>query len=173
MLAMVRRSVSTRRWRAALALMLVPTGLASQQRAPVVDPDLQARHNAFLAAIQAHDPAAFTGFFSRTRPWRHRMRVVSPDTSEVVVNTVTFAQLQASLQQRKGDHYDAFFAPGDGLCGTVKQAVRSRAPWSATAPGRFVLGEEPDPESPIYIVWRQEEGRWVIDEISEIVHWPK
>lgn len=148
---------------------------------PLLDPEaviaanqprggVEARLDAFLAAIRNRDVAAFTEFFSRTRPWRHRILVLGPDSDEEVVNTVTFAQLQRSLQRRDDEYYGAFFGSGDGLAGTFEHAARSGTAWHAVAPGKFVPGDEPNPESAIYVRWRQEQGSWVVDEIAEVVH---
>jgi hypothetical protein len=146
---------------------------APPRQATRADPALEARMAGFSRAVRTKDQASLLTFFSSTRSWRLHETYMGPDEEPDAVVDISVARMQREFRQRDGVYY-VFLGSGAGIVGTMKWTMSQGGGWSYLGGGRFVpRGDGEDSGSPRtfpYVQWRQEGGRWVIDEIGDAVH---
>lgn len=152
-----------------------PGGKTAALAAPGVSRQetLEARMQGFLAAVRAGDSTAFLGSFSSERPWRYVLNadVATPDTvhSSRTVAEVSPARLRHDLATG-GEYHSYFLDAGNRGLGSIGFYAEQGAEWRREG-SRFIPWQDGEPANPsVWVAWRQEGGRWVIDEIAEWYH---
>lgn len=159
--------MSVRFLAALLAGVLLLTGCAARRETA-----LDARMERFLAAVRAEDAAAFAEMFPSRAPWRFVLNadVAGPDgvRSSRQVTEVTPERLRRDLATR-GEYHSYFLDPGNRGVGSIGWYAAQGEPWRRVAGNRFVPAGSGEVAS-TWVSWREEGGRWVVDEIAEWYH---
>jgi hypothetical protein len=110
-------------------------------------------------ALRARDTAAFLRAFSRTQPFRDVDAAREGDPGKAV----SYPKLARELAAKQG-LYRALF--GEERPDQLRRYVvgEYQGPWAATSEVRFVPRGLPEPR--VWISWRAEADRWVVDAIA-------
>jgi hypothetical protein len=124
---------------------------------------LEAAMAGFIDALSRKDVPAFLEFFSRNKPFRF-IGTIQPKRQ---VDLVRFDALARELNARDVDRgwYSVLFdgGPDDSLALTIEDPARR--PWRRVKGQKFVPPDDDD-DSTLFITWRKENGRWVVDAIG-------
>jgi hypothetical protein len=124
---------------------------------------LEASMAKFVEALKNKDTDTFLTLFSQSTPWQYISTIT--DTPEVSI--VKYAELarDLKLKDQSGWHEILFDASGDD-CFRKYVMLDNGAPWKRINDVTFSPPGS-DPNSRVYVKWRKEEGKWVIDTIAE------
>jgi hypothetical protein len=142
-----------------LLIAVIPTARnsAGTSLTPADTASLETAMRKLIDSLMKKDVTTFLSFFSRSRfffannpmnEWRM---------------AVPYSELAKNLRQ-KGDWYCSYMARCDDLDAFVDH-INDGEMWPRVGGVRFVPPGS-DAESPTYVKWRKEGGKWVIDEIS-------
>lgn len=140
--------------------LLAPASAAAPKFSSEEMHALDSRMAAWVQALRDNDTAAFLGFFSETKPWRY----LSTLPGEKHADVVSFQQLKSDLAKKRGWFEVLFDAGGDDVFRDHVLNDGGR-PWC-----RWLLGFSPpdsDSRDDVFVRWRNEDGKWVIDVIAE------
>ena len=117
----------------------------------------------FVAAVKSRNPAGILAAFSRTTPWQHVTYDVTNQSRVGSRTAVTYTQMERDFHKKTG-WYDRFFGfeGAQMLCDNINYMGKGITKGTTFTPVDSTLGR-------FYIKWRQEGGRWVIEEIGETV----
>jgi len=117
----------------------------------------------FIEALSQKDVPAFLEFFSRTKPLRFVRTIHPKQPTELVKYDVLKRELLARDINR--GWYSVLFdgGPDDSLAMTVDDP--NKRPWKRVANQKFVPPDD-DNDSILFIVWRNENGKWVVEVIG-------
>lgn len=145
----------------ALAWLWAMTGAGWSYDGPAAGKDLDKTMKSFIDAMVRKDKSAVLSFFSQSSPWKY----VSYEIGTVKVtgtSMVSYAVMAKDFANKKG-WYGFFFHEPNGY--TFQVNFQKGVMWKKKGADTFVY-----PQSHLdktYIKWKQEGGKWVIQEIGE------
>jgi hypothetical protein len=170
--AALQRKARTRRLRvhalAALALTLVAPGpLRAQESLP-------ARMNAFVAALEDYAREELAGFFPREGAWTWVLTTHHEGRDDRTGRWRFETRDLAAAMDYPGPLCETFSQGGDAITmGTLMYTVTESRDeegvagrWRHAGGTRFVPPDA-SPRSPVFVQWRREAGRWVVDAIGD------
>jgi hypothetical protein len=117
----------------------------------------------FVASLRAKDTDRFLLLFSRKKPFRMRNTLQGPSSTA----SISYKILAKELTRKSQDEglYSVLFdaGPDDSFRQYVDNAPD--AAWRWIGGTRFVPSYE-DASSKVYVTWRKEGKRWVVDTIA-------
>lgn len=142
-----------------LLILMWLTGCAGLQ---ANQDDLQEAMNGFVKALQNQDLKRFVSYFPEQGNWRYIGTIVEP----LQMTESNRAELEKDLAERSG-WYEVFFdAQGDDTFRDYVLMTKGDA-WRLSSLNRFSPPDLPDMWNRVYVQWRREANRWVIDAIAE------
>jgi hypothetical protein len=112
---------------------------------------------AFVQGLRARDVERVVAWFPRERPLK---------ISSVIVGRTSIPYEKAVAEMRARDREDGLYSVlVDASDPTFIQYVLDGVEWTWVGGTRFVPNGY-DQKSPVYVTWRKEKGRWVIDTIG-------
>ncbi len=134
---------------------------ADNQPEPAPENSAQAAMNDFVGALRKKDLAALSAFFPENGVWTLQGTMGGPEMS----SQHSGVEVREAMRTERGV-YDALIdSEGDTLRDLVMEGPGT-VPWTQLKPGFFVPRESSGEPISLYIRWRQELGRWVIDVIG-------
>jgi hypothetical protein len=131
--------------------------LAPAAGAPCKDPTLRMAMNDFVLGLRARDVERLIALFPKDRPLK---------LASTVTETATFTYEEAAAGMRARDRKDGLYSLlVDASDPTFMQYVLDGVEWTWVGATRFVP-DGGDRKTPVYVTWRKEKGRWVIDTIG-------
>jgi hypothetical protein len=160
---------------AAIVLCLAPAGCADAEKA-VQDTPAAARHqppltaneetalqnamDRFVAALKASDTQAFATLFPRHGLWTFQSSI--GEASDRSLHSL--ADLRRDLTARNGLYESFFEGDGDSVRDFV-ETTGGRA-WQRTSGPQFSPPDLSDLRDLMFVRWRREDGRWVVDTVA-------
>ena len=131
--------------------------LAPAAGAPCKDPTLRMAMNDFVLGLRARDVEKLIALFPKDRPLK---------LASTITETATFSYEEAAAGMRARDRKDGLYSLlVDASDPTFMQYVLDGVEWTWVGATRFVP-DGGDRKTPVYVTWRKEKGRWVIDTIG-------
>jgi len=140
-----------------------PAKIAPPASVPINETDsLQAAMDAFAKALSMRDVDAFLSHFSRRRAFTLLGTIDEPYRAA----RIKYADLSRELHSgdRSQGWYAEFMGDEDESF-ALSVASAEHRPWKRVGKHKFVLPDD-DANSRMFVVWRKEGPRWVIDTIA-------
>ena len=129
---------------------------------PAIPFTLQDTMDGFVAALRGDDPAALADYFPQRGEWTLLSTIGGPEAR----SQHTGAETRDALQTRTGLYDSLVESEGGGDTLRDYAQMNGDRPWQATGPRQFVPQAVFDDPQRLYVRWRQERERWVIDAIG-------
>ncbi|NNF16851.1 MAG: hypothetical protein HKN70_08880 [Gammaproteobacteria bacterium] len=117
--------------------------------------------NRFVDVLREKNVDALAAFFPDEGVWTLRSTMDAPDMS----SQHTATEVSNAMKTKRGVFDALIDSDGDTLRDIVLDS-QGRSPWKQVQPGLFVPPDSQDDSLDIYVKWRREAGRWVIDVIG-------
>lgn len=160
--------------RAALLATLGAAPLAAQSPAGGDSASLEGRARAFFHQVREESRPGAAAFFPRRGDWSWVSSRPHPDGS-MRAGVWRFRAEEALPAMNAGGPLCGTFGGRYGHYGPVEtvfgmQVRMHREPWRRVRGTRFVPHGEPD-DSPTFVEWRREDGRWVVSAFGDRSHY--
>ncbi len=126
------------------------------------DPALEVAMQKFVKALHNKDINAFAALFSKNNNWNYVGTIITP----VLTSEHTYAALIVDLRQKTGLYESLFDSGGDDTFRDYISMTDGK-PWIRTGDHQFSPPDLPDIHESVYVKWRYEGQRWVVDVIAE------
>lgn len=159
----------TRRARTAAIVLVLLAALATPARAQDPADGLEARMDAFLAALpEVSLPTKLRPFFPRRAPWTWVVTHRYDHRPDIVGRWRFDAADLATATGFDGPLCETFSMGGDAMVvGTLMHTIRVSDRWWRRVPGNRFVPADRGHGSRVFVQWRREDGGWVVSEIGD------
>jgi hypothetical protein len=139
---------------------IAPARHAQSEKSSAIPASLQIAMDRFVVSLRSRDTKSFLGAFSLDKVW-YDVNTLEGNQAKV---SVTYKKLKRDLDSKTGFYTTIFDAEGDDCLRDYTMSPYD-SPWKMTGPNTFSPPNAD--EKSVWVRWRTEKGRWVVDAIAQ------